>query len=249
MARLHDGRLYNTVAIITGGARGMGAAHARAFVREGARVVIADVLDDEGRALATELGDAVRYEHLDVTSESEWEAVVAATVAAFGTVDVLVNNAGIGNMAAIDKYTLEMWNAVLAVNLTGTFLGVKAVVPVMKAAKHGSIINISSVEGLRGSAGLHGYVASKFAVRGLTKSVAVELGRHNVRVNSVHPGFIVTSMTEQLDFANQQVPLGRPAQPEEVSSLVVFLASEESAYSTGAEFVVDGGMTSAIPHS
>ena len=242
-------RLNNTVAIITGGARGMGAAHARAFVREGARVVIADVLDDEGRALAAELGDAVRYEHLDVTSESEWEAVVAATVAAFGTVDVLVNNAGIGNMAAIDKYTLEMWNAVLAVNLTGTFLGVKAVVPVMKAAKHGSIINISSVEGLRGSAGLHGYVASKFAVRGLTKSVAVELGRHNVRVNSVHPGFIVTSMTEQLDFANQQVPLGRPAQPEEVSSLVVFLASEESAYSTGAEFVVDGGMTSAIPHS
>ncbi len=183
------------------------------------------------------------------TSEREWEAVVAATVEAFGTVDVLVNNAGIGNMAAIDKYTLEMWNAVLAVNLTGTFLGVKAVVPVMKAAKHGSIINISSVEGLRGSAGLHGYVASKFAVRGLTKSVAVELGRHNVRVNSVHPGFIVTPMTEQLDFASQQVPLGRPAQPEEVSSLVVFLASEESAYSTGAEFVVDGGMTSAIPHS
>ncbi|MBG6107288.1 glucose 1-dehydrogenase [Frigoribacterium sp. CG_9.8] len=248
MARLTS-RLFNTVAIITGGARGMGASHARAFVREGARVVIADVLDDEGRALAAELGDAVRYEHLDVTSESEWEAVVAATVAAFGTVDVLVNNAGIGNMAAIDKYTLEMWNAVLAVNLTGTFLGVKAVVPVMKAARHGSIINISSVEGLRGSAGLHGYVASKFAVRGLTKSVAVELGRHNVRVNSVHPGFIVTSMTEQLDFANQQVPLGRPAQPEEVSSLVVFLASEESAYSTGAEFVVDGGMTSAIPHS
>jgi 3alpha(or 20beta)-hydroxysteroid dehydrogenase len=164
-------------------------------------------------------------------------------------VDVLVNNAGIGNMAAIDKYTLEMWNAVLAVNLTGTFLGVKAVVPLMKAAKHGSIINISSVEGLRGSAGLHGYVASKFAVRGLTKSVAVELGRHNVRVNSVHPGFIVTPMTEQLDFASQQVPLGRPAQPEEVSALVVFLASEESAYSTGAEFVVDGGMTSAIPHS
>ena len=242
-------RLPNTVAIISGGARGMGAAHARAFVREGARVVIADVLDDEGRALAAELGDAVRYEHLDVTSESQWEAVVAATIDVFGTVDVLVNNAGIGNMAAIDKYTLEMWNAVLAVNLTGTFLGVKAVVPVMKAAKHGSIINISSVEGLRGSAGLHGYVASKFAVRGLTKSVAVELGRHNVRVNSVHPGFIVTSMTDQLDFANQQVPLGRPAQPEEVSSLVVFLASEESAYSTGAEFVVDGGMTSAIPHS
>ena len=242
-------RLPNTVAIISGGARGMGAAHARAFVREGARVVIADVLDDEGRALAAELGDAVRYEHLDVTSESQWEAVVAATIDVFGTVDVLVNNAGIGNMAAIDKYTLEMWNAVLAVNLTGTFLGVKAVVPVMKAAKHGSIINISSVEGLRGSAGLHGYVASKFAVRGLTKSVAVELGRHNVRVNSVHPGFIVTSMTDQLEFANQQVPLGRPAQPEEVSSLVVFLASEESAYSTGAEFVVDGGMTSAIPHS
>ncbi len=227
----------------------MGAAHARAFVREGARVVIADVLDDEGRALAAELGDSARYEHLDVTSEHEWGVVVTATVGAFGTVDVLVNNAGIGNMAAIDRYTLGMWNSVLAVNLTGTFLGVKAVVPVMKAAKRGSIINISSVEGLRGSAGLHGYVASKFAVRGLTKSVAVELGRYNVRVNSVHPGFIVTPMTEELDFADQQVPLGRPARPEEVSSLVVFLASDESAYSTGAEFVIDGGMTAAIPHS
>jgi 3alpha(or 20beta)-hydroxysteroid dehydrogenase len=242
-------RLDNTTAIITGGARGMGAAHARAFVREGARVVIADVLDEEGRTLAADLGPAARYEHLDVTSEDQWTQVVAATIEAFGTVDVLVNNAGIGNIAAIDKYTLEMWNAVLAVNLTGTFLGVKAVVPTMKAARHGSIINISSVEGLRGSAGLHGYVASKFAVRGLTKSVAVELGRYNVRVNSVHPGFIVTPMTETLDFANQQVPLGRAAAPEEVSSLVVFLASEESAYSTGAEFVVDGGMTAAIPHS
>lgn len=244
MARLDD-----TVAIITGGARGMGAAHARAFVREGASVVIADVLDEEGRALASELGPAARYEHLDVTSESQWDAVVAVAIEAFGTIDVLVNNAGIGNIAPIDKYTLEMWNAVLAVNLTGTFLGIRAVAPVMKAARHGSIVNISSVEGLRGSAGLHGYVASKFAVRGLTKSVAVELGRYNVRVNSVHPGFIITPMTAQLSFEDQQVPLGRAAAPEEVSALVLFLASEESAYSTGAEFVVDGGMTAAIPHA
>jgi 3alpha(or 20beta)-hydroxysteroid dehydrogenase len=219
------GRLDNTVAIITGGARGMGAAHARAFVREGARVVIADLLDDEGRALARQLGQAARYEHLDVTSEGDWDAVVAACIAAFGTVDVLVNN------------------------LTGTFLGIRAVAPVMKAARHGSIVNISSVEGLRGSAGLHAYVASKFGVRGLTKSVAVELGRYTVRVNSVHPGFVVTPMTAQLSFEDQQVPLGRAAAAEEVSSLLVYLASEESAYSTGAEFVIDGGMTAAIPHA
>jgi 3alpha(or 20beta)-hydroxysteroid dehydrogenase len=243
------GRLDNTVAIITGGARGMGAAHARAFVREGARVVIADLLDDEGRALARQLGQAARYEHLDVTSEGDWDAVVAACIAAFGTVDVLVNNAGIGNGAPIDKVTLEAWNAVIAVNLTGTFLGIRAVAPVMKAARHGSIVNISSVEGLRGSAGLHAYVASKFGVRGLTKSVAVELGRYTVRVNSVHPGFVVTPMTAQLSFEDQQVPLGRAAAAEEVSSLLVYLASEESAYSTGAEFVIDGGMTAAIPHA
>ena len=243
------GRLDNITAIITGGARGMGASHARAFIREGAKVVIADILVDEGRALAADLGDCARYEYLDVTSESDWTAVVIATLAAFGTVDVLVNNAGIATGAPIDEYPLELWNSVLAVNLTGTFLGIRAVTPTMKRARRGSIVNISSVEGLRGSPHLHAYVASKFAVRGLTKSVAVELGRYNVRVNSVHPGFISTPMTERLDFADQQVPLRRAAAPEEVSSLVLFLGSDESAYSTGAEFVVDGGMTASIPHS
>lgn len=241
-------RLDGKIAIVSGGSRGLGAAHATALVREGARVMIADLLDDEGQALATQLGDAASYQHLDVTSEGDWAAVVSATEAAFGPVNVLVNNAGIANAGYIDEYTLEQWNAILAVNVTGVFLGIKAVVPTMKAARGGSIINISSVEGLRGSIGLHGYVASKFAVRGLTKSVAVELGRYGVRVNSIHPGFINTQMTATLDVKKQQIPLGRAAEPVEVSALVVFLASDESGYSTGAEFVVDGGMTAGIPH-
>lgn len=242
------GRLDSKIAIVTGGSRGLGAAYARALVREGARVMVADVLDDEGKVLADELGERAVFQHLDVTSPSDWSAAVAAAEQALGPVDVLVNNAGIASAGSIESYSLESWNAILAVNVTGVFLGVKAVVPGMRAAGRGSIINVSSVEGLRGSAALHGYVASKFAVRGLTKSVAMEVGRYGIRVNSIHPGFITSAMTEQLDPTVLPIPLGRPAAPEEVAGTVVFLASDESSYSTGAEFVVDGGLVAGVGH-
>ena len=238
-----DGR----VALVTGGARGLGAAYARALHAAGARVVIADLLDAEGQALAAELGDA-RFVHLDVTDEASWAAAVEATLEAFGSIDVLVNNAGIANAAPIEHLTLDKWNAVIAVNLTGVFLGCRAVVPAMKAQGSGSIINISSVEGMLGGSHLHGYVASKFGVRGLTKSLAVELGAFGIRVNSVHPGLILTDMTTRIDPARLDIPLGRPAVPDEVAGTIVFLASDASSFTSGAEFVVDGGMIAGIPH-
>jgi 3alpha(or 20beta)-hydroxysteroid dehydrogenase len=241
-------RLDGEIALVTGGARGMGEAHARALVGEGARVIIADVLDEQGMALAASLGDKAIYVHLDVTTEESWATALMTAEREFGTVTVLVNNAGIANAGSLEDYTLDMWNAIIAVNQTGVFLGIKAVVPGMKKARHGSIINISSVEGLRGGAFLHGYVASKFAVRGLTKSAAMELGGYGIRVNSVHPGFIETPMTAGIDSRQLQIPLHRGGRPEEVSRTVVFLASEDSSYSTGAEFVVDGGMVGGIPH-
>jgi 3alpha(or 20beta)-hydroxysteroid dehydrogenase len=241
-------KLDGEVALVSGGARGMGETHSRALLAEGARVVIADILDDEGRALAASLGDGALFVHLDVTEEKSWTDAIAAAEAAFGPVTILVNNAGIGEGAPIEQYTLEMWNRIIAVNQTGVFLGIKSVVPGMKRARHGSIINISSVEGLRGGAYLHGYVASKFAVRGLTKSASQELGGFGIRVNSVHPGYIETPMTTDIDSKQLQIPQHRPGKPEEVSKMIVFLASDDSSYSTGAEFVVDGGMTAGIPH-
>ncbi|GAA2320518.1 glucose 1-dehydrogenase [Glycomyces scopariae] len=240
--------LAGRTAIVTGGARGIGEVYVRALHAEGARVVIADVLADEGKALADEL-EGSRFCELDVSDEAAWDAAVAATLDAFGAVDVLVNNAGIANAAPIEHFTLAKWNAVIAVNLTGTFLGCRAVVPAMKAAGRGSIVNVSSVEGLRGSERLHGYTASKFGVRGLTKSLAVELGPDGVRVNSVHPGFVRTGMTTRIDPARLQIPLGRPGAPGDLAGAVVFLAGDASAYVTGAEIVVDGGMTAGIPHT
>ncbi len=240
--------LEGRIAIVTGGARGLGEAYVRALHAAGAEVVIADLLADEGEALARDLGHRARFTPLDVTDEDAWTRVVADTADELGGVDVLVNNAGIANAAPIEHYTRAKWDAVIAVNLTGTFLGCRAVVPVMKAAGRGSIINISSVEGLRGSPGLHGYTASKFAVRGLTKSLAVELGPAGIRVNSVHPGLILTEMTTRIDPDALVIPLGRPAQPADVAGTIVFLASDASAYTTGAEFVVDGGMTVGIAH-
>ena len=239
-----DGR----VALVSGGARGLGAAYVRALHERGASVVVGDLLDDEGAALADELGERVRFVHLDVTSEEDWAAAVEVAVA-LGGVDVLVNNAGIANAGRIERYGREKWDAVIAVNLTGTYLGVRAVVPVMKAARSGSIVNISSVEGMRGDAGLHGYVASKFGVRGLTKSLAVELGADGIRVNSVHPGFVLTPMTERLDVTLQRIPLGRPAVPDDLVGAVLFLAGDASAYVTGTELVVDGGMIAGVPHA
>jgi 3alpha(or 20beta)-hydroxysteroid dehydrogenase len=239
-----DGR----VALVTGGARGIGEAYVRALHAAGARVVIADILHDQGEALAGQLGDRARFVHLDVTDEAEWDAAVGAAIDAFGAVDVLVNNAGIANAAPIEHFTLAKWNTVIAVNLTGVFLGCRAVVPHMKARGSGSIINISSVEGMRGSPGLHGYTASKFGVRGLSQSLAVELGAFGIRVNSVHPGFITTDMTTRIDPAHLDIPLGRPGTPSDVAGTIVFLASDASAFTSGAEFVVDGGMIAGIPH-
>lgn len=240
--------LAGRTAIVTGGARGIGEAYVRALHAEGMRVVIADVLAEQGKALAEEL-DGARFCALDVTDEGAWDAAVAATLDAFGAVDVLINNAGIANAAPIEHFTLAKWNAVLAVNLTGVFLGCRAVVPAMKAAGRGAIVNVSSVEGLRGSERLHGYTAAKFGVRGLTKSLAVELGPAGIRVNSLHPGFVATDMTTRIDPGRLQIPLGRPGVPADLAGALVFLAGDASAYLTGAEIVVDGGMTVGIPHT
>ncbi|GAB6937514.1 glucose 1-dehydrogenase [Isoptericola variabilis] len=238
--------LEGRVALVTGGARGLGAAYVRALHGAGAAVVVADVLDDEGAALAAALGDRALPVRLDVTDEAGWGDAVDAAVDAFGGVDVLVNNAGIANSAPIEHYSTAKWDAVIAVNLTGTFLGCRTVVPVMKAAGGGSIVNVSSVEGLRGGERLHGYVASKFGVRGLTKSLAVELGRDGIRVNSVHPGLVRTAMTTRIDPDVVPIPIGRAAVPDDVTGAVVFLASDASAYLTGAELVVDGGLTAGV---
>ncbi|APE34026.1 3-alpha-hydroxysteroid dehydrogenase [Nocardia mangyaensis] len=242
------GRLTGKVAVISGGARGMGAAHARRFVAEGASVVLGDVLDDEGAVVAKELGAAAIYRHLDVREPEQWSAVVAAAVEEFGGLHVLVNNAGIVNGNLLVDFALAEWQRIIDINLTGTFLGMQAAVPAMLAAGGGSIVNISSVEGMRGSPGLHGYTATKFAVRGLTKSAALELAPQGIRVNSVHPGLISTPMTEGIPADFLQIPLARAAEPDEVSALVAYLASDESSYSTGAEFVVDGGLTVGVPH-
>ncbi|MET7769515.1 glucose 1-dehydrogenase [Nocardia sp. NPDC005366] len=242
------GRVDDKVALISGGSQGMGAAHARLLVAEGARVVIGDILDDEGKALAESLGDAARYIHLDVTQPDDWTAAVDEAVREFGKVDVLVNNAGIVNGGPLQRFDLDKWRTIIDVNLTGTFLGMRAVVDPMIAAGGGSIINVSSIEGLRGAPWAHGYVASKWAVRGLAKSAALELAPHRIRVNSLHPGLIRTPMTANIPDDLVTIPLGRPAEPAEVSTFVLFLASDESAYSTGSEFVVDGGLVTAVPH-
>ncbi|MBX7434512.1 glucose 1-dehydrogenase [Mycobacterium sp. Y57] len=246
------GRVDGKVALISGGAQGMGAADARALVAEGAKVVIGDILDDKGKALADEIDaehpGAAQYVHLDVTQADQWEAAVDTAVTEFGTLNVLVNNAGTVALGLIGQFDMAKWQKVIDVNLTGTFLGMQASVEAMKAAGGGSIINISSIEGLRGAVMVHPYVASKWAVRGLTKSAALELGAHNIRVNSVHPGFIRTPMTKYFPDDMLRIPLGRPGQPDEVATFVVFLASDESRYSTGAEFVMDGGLVLDVPH-
>ncbi|MBX7451692.1 3-alpha-(or 20-beta)-hydroxysteroid dehydrogenase [Mycobacterium sp. THAF192] len=246
------GRVDGKVALISGGAQGMGAADAWALVAEGGKVVLGDILDDKGKALADEINaahpDSARYVHLDVTQADEWEAAVATAVNDFGRLNVLVNNAGTVALGMIGQFDMVKWQKVIDVNLTGTFLGMQASVEAMKTAGGGSIINISSIEGLRGAVMVHPYVASKWAVRGLTKSAALELGQFNIRVNSVHPGFIRTPMTKHFPDNMLRIPLGRPGQPDEVATFVVFLASDESRYSTGAEFVMDGGLTNDVPH-
>ncbi len=241
------GRLDGKIALITGGARGQGAAEGALFAAEGATVVITDVLDAEGEATAAGFGG--KYLHHDVTSEQRWREVVAEVVGWFGRVDVLVNNAGIYRQGGLLQVTEAEYRQVIDINQVGVFLGMQAVAKPMSEAGSGSIVNISSIAGLRGGGGF-AYVASKWAVRGMTKAAAVQLARFGVRVNSIHPGLIETPMLHQLagfdanpDAFQARVPLGRFAEPEEVAKLALFLASDDSSYSTGAEFIVDGGMT------
>jgi 3alpha(or 20beta)-hydroxysteroid dehydrogenase len=243
-------RLAGKVAIITGGARGMGAATARLFASEGARVVIADVLEAEGDALAREIGKESLFQQHDVANEESWQRVVREAVAHFGGVDVLVNNAGILLMKGLMDIRKEEFERVLAVNLLGTFLGIKTTAPKIIERGGGAIVNISSVDGMKGANSTGAYSASKWGVRGLTKVAAMELGHRGVRVNSIHPGGVNTAMgvrpgPEGLAMAQkfyQGIPLGRIGQPEEIARVSLFLASDESSYICGAEIVVDGGM-------
>ena len=241
-------RLKDCTAIITGGARRQGAAEARRFVEEGAFVVVADVLDGEGRALATELGDSATFHHLDVTDEENWATIVSGLVDQGRSIDILVNNAGILLFDRLTRSSREDFERIMEVNCTGVFLGMQAVVDEMKKQQSGSIVNISSVAGLQGVGFQFSYSVSKWAVRGMTKSAAHELARHNIRVNSVHPGLIETAMLDQFPDNLQPrvesvVPMGRSAEAAEVAELVLWLASQESSYCTGSEFVVDGGLS------
>lgn len=240
-------RLKNKVAIITGAAQGMGAAHARLFIAEGAKVVLTDLNEEKGQALANELGSKAVFVKQNVTSEDDWKNVIETAESKFGPVKVLVNNAGITMAKSLADTSLEDYRRILEINQVSVFLGIKAVVASMKKAKNGSIVNISSINGLVG--GAIGYTDTKFAVRGMTKAAALELSPLGIRVNSVHPGVIETPMIMQDDtkaaveeFA-KQIPLRRIAKPEEISNLVLFLASDDSSYSTGAEFIADGGVT------
>lgn len=244
-------RLDGKIALITGAARGQGAAAARRFVAEGARVVLTDVLDDDGKALAAELGDAAWYRHLDVGEEQGWADVVREIEQVLGRLDVLVNNAGILFFSPLVDTSLADYERLIRVNQIGTFLGMKTCAPLMKKGGRGSIVNISSVEGLAGMPALVAYTASKFAIRGMTKVAALELGPYGIRVNSVHPGAVDTTMISAAlggieidnDLIGVRVPLGRVASADDIANMVLFLASDESGYSTGAEFVVDGGST------
>jgi 3alpha(or 20beta)-hydroxysteroid dehydrogenase len=241
-------QLAGKVVVVTGGARGLGAAFAHRIVGRGGKVVIADLLDDDGAALADEIGDAARYAHLDVTDPAQWADVVEHGTAEFGRLDGLVNNAGVSTGAYIEHEPVEHFRSVLEVNLVGVFNGIQAVIPAMRAAGGGSIVNISSAAGLFGLALTAGYGASKWGVRGLTKVAAVELAGDRIRVNSVHPGMTYTPMTERVgiqvgDGNYPNIPMGRVGLPEEIAGAVGYLLSDDAAYTTGAEIAVDGGWT------
>jgi 3alpha(or 20beta)-hydroxysteroid dehydrogenase len=243
------GRLEGKVALITGGARGQGAAEAKLFSTEGARVVLTDVLDSDGAATANDCGGT--YLHHDVTNEQRWDEVVAEVLRAHGQLDVLVNNAGIYKGGMTVNTTLDDYMRVIMVNQVGVFLGMRAAAKAMMERGSGAIVNISSIAGMENSAGAIAYGASKWAVRGMTKSAAKELGRYGIRVNSIHPGIIDTPMLHEIpvfesgqaERFTKRVPLGRMADPMEVAKLALYLSSDDSSYSSGAEFIVDGGLT------
>jgi len=248
------GRLSGKVAIVTGGSQGMGEATVRQFIDAGAKVMIADILEDKGQALADSLGEQAIFQRLDVSSQQEWQTAVAKAESHFGSVNVLVNNAGILHVGSLVDTTEEDYMRVIRINQLGPFLGMQAVVDAMKRAGSGSIINISSFEGLQAKNGLSAYVASKWAVRGMTKAAAIELGRYNIRVNSVHPGGIHTPMSgatsaepdEQANAIYSKHPIPRVGLPEEVATVSLFLATDEASYTTGSEIVADGGWNAGL---
>lgn len=239
-------RLEGKTALVTGAALGMGAATARRFVAEGAKVVIADVRRDEADALAAELGNNAMAVVLDVRLPEQWTQVVSAAEEAFGALDILVNNAGIADPAPLESWDMQRLQRILDVNLIGVFNGIQAVVPAMKRAGSGSIINIGSVGALQGVPMMSGYVVAKWGARGLTKTAALELGASNIRVNAVHPGQTQTPMTADVTFDTSAVALGRVGQPEDVANAVLFFASDDALFVTGAELAVDGGQSAGI---
>ncbi|MBQ0761355.1 MAG: glucose 1-dehydrogenase [Zhongshania sp.] len=247
-------RLAGKVAIVTGGARGMGAVTAKLFIEHGAKVIIADIIDEAGEALAASLGDNARYVHADVSNEADWQTLISAAES-FGPLNILVNNAAVLHVASIADSDADDYMRVIKINQLGTYLGIRAAITPMKKAGSGSIINISSIDGLQAKNGLSAYVSSKWAVRGLSKSAAIELGPYNIRVNTVHPGGIFTAMhgaegqtepSEQDNAFYIDHALPRVGLPVEVANMSLFLASDESSYSTGAEFLVDGGWQAGL---
>ena len=248
-----NGSLHNKVAVVTGAARGIGAASVRSLAQAGATVIATDVLDDEGEALARELcaeGYNVRYAHLDVTDEQQWRELVDRTGRELGRLDILVNNAGIGSMADVESETVEGWERTIAINQEGVWLGMKAAVPRMRDGGGGSVINVSSIFGAVGGFGASvAYHASKGAVRLMTKNAAIRYATDGIRVNSVHPGFIDTPLVAELkgtpveDQIIEATPMRRWGRPEEVAELITFLASDAASYMTGSEVYVDGGWT------
>lgn len=243
------GKLDGRAALITGGARGQGAAEAALFAAEGARVVLTDVLDADGEKTAASIGG--KYLHHDVRSEDRWREVVAEVVAMHGRLDVLVNNAGVFRLGGVMTTAEADYRQIIDINQVGVFLGMRAVAQQMMSQNSGAIVNISSIAGMQGARNAIAYSASKWAVRGMTKSAAAELGRHGIRVNSIHPGLIETPMLHQLpgvdsgqmDQMMRRIPLGRVAEANEVAKLALFLACDDSSYCSGQEFIIDGGMT------
>jgi len=251
------GRLNGKVALITGSALGMGREHAKLFASEGAKIVVTDINEQAGlenvETITRAGGEAIFIQH-DVASEDDWKRVVDKAVEAYSKVDILVNNAGILLSKSLEDTSVEEWDLVMNINLKGVFLGCRAIIPAMKIAGGGSIVNISSIYGIVGAPDCAAYEASKGGVRLLTKSAAVDLIKHNIRVNSIHPGGVETPMVTQLrpegseaiESPSSNVPLGRIGQPEDIAKLALFLASDDSAYSSGGEFIIDGGMTAGF---